>query len=118
MVKAFDRTYRISLNRGLGFYFLRENFDPASKRGRLLFKGGLYLPMSVLVSFYFKLFNFNHTYRHLKSGQRVRNNLTMKSVVLHVGCHISKAFWTLATGGGLLMAQENAIKHDKYGEGW
>ena len=83
--------YHIFSNRGLGFNFLCENFDPASKQGRLLFEGGFYLAISVLVYLYFKIINFNCTYRHLASGQRVHNNLTMESVIL--GHHVSEVFY-------------------------
>ena len=38
--------YRISSNRGPGLYFVDEIFDPASKRGRPLNEGRLYLPIA------------------------------------------------------------------------
>ena len=96
----------------LGFYLLHENFDLASKQVRLLFEGGLYLALSVLVCFCVKIINLNHTYKHLASGQRVHNNFMMESIVLYH--HVAKVFWMPAIGEELPLAQENVMKHDKY----
>ena len=60
--------------------------------------------------------NFNHTYIHLASGQRVSSNLTMENNVLgHHVQYVSKVFWMPIVGEELPLAQENAIKPCKYG---
>ena len=68
--------------------------------------------MSALACLYFYIINFSCTYRHLSSGQGVRKNVTMESVVL--GHHVCKVFWMPAIGKKLPLAQEDAIKHEKY----
>ena len=58
--------------------------------------------------------NFNRTFGHLASGQRVCNNLMMENIVL--GHHVAKVFWKPAIKEELPLAQENVIKHDEYAE--
>ena len=95
LYSTWNYMYCISSNWGLSFYFLLENFESASKWWRLVFEAGLYLPMSALTCLNFWI-NFNHTYSHLVTSQRVDNNLTMEIIIL--SHHSSKAFWMSVIG--------------------